>query len=342
MDGRRAEAVPKPKNQKIKLLALMEIFQKYTDDDNHLSVPELLSLLEKEYDVIAERRTLYEDIACLNNFGFQILSPLKRDPKTIKYRHADRLLDIWELRMLITAVQSSKHISEEKANELITKFLTLHSIHQTRGIHAKMTVPNRADLDSYALLHNLDAIQRAIAEDRQVSFSYYQLNYEGKRDVRRGGQVCQISPLALLYAGEIYYLIGQEPNDKKTTPYRVERIENVCVLDIPRTEQKGRTDKLLSDLTKCPFAIYGGEVKRVKLRFSNELVDVAFDGLGRGIKLKADGEAHFTVSMNIAVNDRFFGWLVGLGNAVLIVSPKGVADRYIGHLEAVRGLYNDK
>lgn len=65
--------MPRVFNQKIKILYLMRIFLEQTDEEHPMSVKELISYLNS-LGISAERKTVYDDIETLRNFGMDILN----------------------------------------------------------------------------------------------------------------------------------------------------------------------------------------------------------------------------------------------------------------------------
>ena len=115
--------MPRKEGQKRKLLVLLEILARETDEKHPLSVPQLVEELQ-EHGVVAERKSVYDDILCLQQFGMDIV--------TVKGRHggyflASRTFELPELKLLVDAVQSSKFLSERKSMQLIAKLETLAS-----------------------------------------------------------------------------------------------------------------------------------------------------------------------------------------------------------------------
>ena len=58
-------------NQKLKILYLAKILFEYTDAKNDITLQDIIDKLAA-YNVTAERKSLYDDIAQLNDFGIKI------------------------------------------------------------------------------------------------------------------------------------------------------------------------------------------------------------------------------------------------------------------------------
>ena len=105
-------------NQKLKLLYMLDILKEYTDEEHAISTSELISKLE-QYDIKAERKTIYSDIETLNDFGYDILS--SRQKNLNGYYMASREFELAELKFLVDATQTSRFITKNKSNALIQK-----------------------------------------------------------------------------------------------------------------------------------------------------------------------------------------------------------------------------
>ncbi len=123
--------MPKGRNQKLKLYYLSQIMTKKTDADHWLSLPQIQELL-KEYNVDADRKTLYDDLETLSVLGIDVVGD--RIGHNYKYHVVRKHFDIKELSMLVEAVQSSEHISKAKAKKLTKKILAMASDYEAESL----------------------------------------------------------------------------------------------------------------------------------------------------------------------------------------------------------------
>lgn len=328
-------AMPKQEGHKNKLLILKDIFEKYTDEEHCLSVPEIVELLA-EQEIEVERKTVYTDIKSLNEYGFEIQTQSRG-----QYNHIDRLFDITELKMLIDSVQSSRFITQKGSKEIIKKLETLCSQYEAQQLRRQVIVANRTKTDNTAVFRTLDALNRAISGNKKVMFRYFRRDRLKQKEYRHNGKHYEVSPFALVYTDDNYYLVGLETNGGKAKHYRVDRMESVRVLEEVREGHEKLTKEKLADYTKYTFSMYSGDIEHITLRFATYLVDTVLDRFGADTHLNSKGEDadHFTIDMDIAVSKTFYGWLCGLGEGVEIVSPQSVVNGYLEHLEGIKGRY---
>ncbi len=310
----------KSSNQKLKLLYLMKFFLTATDEEHPLTVNELAERLA-EKDIKAERKSLYDDIETLRLFGFDIIC--EKSKKT-GYYIGSREFELPELKLLADAVASSKFITEKKSRELIKKLSGLSSAYQADSMKRQIFVINRLKKGNEKIYYNIDEIHRAISENREICFKYFDFNERKEKIYRGDGKRYVVSPLALVWDDENYYLLADYENHSGITHFRVDKIE-----DIEETGNKRNKPQNfeLERYKSMIFEMWGGEVKRVKLRFSNDLASVAIDRFGKDVSIQREKDS-FTISAEIAVSPTFFSYIFKFGGKVKIVSPKDVKAEY--------------
>lgn len=320
---------PKGSNQRLKILYLYKILLEYTDDEHSLTMPQLIENLE-QYGIAAARKALYEDIEALKAFGADIIY---EKGKAGGYKIVSRNFELPELKLLADAVSSSRFLTEKKSNELIKKLETLTSIHLGKQIERQLFVSNRVKSFNELIYLNVDAINRAISEHRQISFRYFDYDVKKQKKYRDGIRIC--SPYALAWADERYYLVAYYEKYNRVANFRVDRMERVDVL-----EKKGKkmSDNFnLIDYLNSAFSMFSGASEPIKLKFDNSLVNPVIDRFGKNVAIYPDDSRHFTVivQVNTEQPEPFFGWLFQFGTKAQIVSPAHLKEKYRNMLNEV-------
>ena len=322
--------MPRNPNQKLKLLFLMKLFLERTDESHSLTLREIMDALG-EMGVAAERKSLYDDLEALRLFGLDIE---KNHRRPCGYYLAGRLFELPELKLLVDAVQSSKFITHKKSNELIKKVESLASIHEARLLQRQVYVANRVKTMNESIYYNIDTIHSAISTCHKISYLYYEwvVDFSGgekvKKQYRRRGRPYLISPWALTWDNENYYMIGFDSEEQKIKHYRVDKMSGIKVTNQPRDGQEVFEKFDMAVYTRRVFGMFGGTEELVRLRFSNRLVGVVLDRFGKEVFLSPAGTEHFEVSVRVEVSPQFLSWVFGFGEDVKIVSPVSVADQF--------------
>ena len=308
----------KTERTKERLLAFMEILQRETDENHHLSMPELLSRLEQK-GVKAERKSVYRYVEILQEEGWDIL----RDSQG--YYLASGQFELAELKLLADAIGCSRFITEKKSYELIGKLETLTSRHHGAELHRQLQLVGRAKTNNEQIYYNIDALYDAIRQNCEITFHYLEWHSDGKR--YRKDKEYRASPYGLCWDSENYYLVAHaEPRGK--THYRVDKMAELQLLDSPRQHPELYRDLNMAQYSKQVFGMFGGEPKNVHLLFPEHLADSAVDKFGSDVMMIPQGDGTFTLSATVAVSPVFFSWVFSFGGRVKILGPEDMVRQY--------------
>lgn len=311
--------MPRAEGQKAKLLVLKQIFDRKTDEEHMLSVPQLLDALEKA-GMPAERKSIYSDIDALRRGGVDVELARGRGGG---YYLASRTFELPELKLLVDSVQASQFITKKKSEVLIKKLESLTSDYQAGQMQRQVFVSGRVKTMNESIYYTVDTLHSAIAQDRQVTFQYLEWSLNKKKMPRKNGALYQVSPWALVWSDSKYYLIAFSEGEIRH--YRVDKLREPALTDLPR-EGKAQFRALdLGAYTNQVFGMFGGEVEKVTLRCANRLVGVMLDRFGTGVLLspQMDG-AHFHLTVPVAVSPQFLGWVCGFGDEIEVLNPPAV------------------
>ena len=297
-----------------------------------MTVSDLLEKL-RERGVVAERKSVADDLLVLTDYGMDIETVAIGKKKG--YYVASRTFESAELKMLVDSVQAAKFLSPKKTMQLIKKLASLSSRGEAALLKRQLYVSDRGKTENESIFYNIDAIHSAIAEDREISFLYWQYDLNKKSVPRKNGARYCVSPFALVWDDEFYYLIAYDAEDARIKHYRVDKINRI---KIGGEERKGKAAFSALDMsayTSRNFSMFAGEEADVVLDCDEAVIGVIVDRFGTGVSVHAN-EKGFTAFVKVAVSEQFFGWVAALGGAVRIRSPKPVRDRFLAQLDRVR------
>ena len=308
-------------NQKLKLLYLARIMQTETDDTHGLTMPQIIEKLAA-YEIDAHRKTIYEDLKALDDFGIEIL---KTQEGNKTYYHAgNRDFEIAELKFLIDVVQNSKFITEKKSKNLIEKLTALVSNYDAKLLKRQVYVADRVKSMNESILYMVDRIHEAMNLNYRITFHYFEWDVDGKAKLKHDGKLYEVSPWALIYDDGNYYLEAYDDGFQDLKTYRVDKMQDVTIAEGTRRKGKDvfqKKDK--SIYTKNRFGMYAGKNEVVTLLCQNNMANVIVDRFGRDIHMQKVDDKHFQVRVDVAVSGNFLGWIIGIGG-VKIVGPEDV------------------
>ncbi len=329
----------KSSNQKLKLIYLIDKLSRDTDENHGLTMPEIIDYLAS-LDIKAERKSIYDDMETLQNYGYDIV--MDRHDRKAYYKLVSRDFELAELKLLVDVVQSSKFITANKTNVLIKKLEALASKHQAGALQRQVHVVNRVKNPNEKIYLAVDSLHEAIHNQVQVEFQYASWNLNKELVPKHNGKIYHVSPWALTWDDENYYLIGYDEDEEMIKHFRVDKLVK---LNITNDERHGKEifDKFdLASYSKKTFGMYGGQEQSVKLKVHNDLVGVMIDRFGTDIMIiPRNEEEYFTLNVEVAVSDQFIGWLVGLGDGIEVVSPPQVREKIRESLLGIAGKYKE-
>ena len=311
---------------KLRLLYLYQHLLRYSDPEHPVSTPELIQVLKEKYDIDVNRTTLPNDFAMMEQAGlhFEVIKSRQN-----KYYFDGRLFDVTELKLLIDAVSSSKFITEKKSKELIEKLTTLTSEYNAEQLRRHITVEGRIKSENEKAFYILDGINDAIDKGCKISFQYADYNNRKRKELRHDGEYYVVSPYALIWDGDYYYMIGYCDNRQQLRHFRLDRIyriPNVLTDEEAVPEPKGFDPVKYSQKI---FRMYGGEETTVvELLCETFIMDAIIDNFGTNVDTEEVDEDHFKAKVTVSLSPTFYRWVFGWDGAMKILGPQNVKEEY--------------
>lgn len=322
-------------NQKLKIMYLMKILMENTDENHDITLAEISDQL-KSYGVTAERKSLYNDIEQLRLFGMDIIGA--QYDRTYHYQVVNRQFELAELKLLVDSVQSAKFITEKKSKDLIKKLEAYASKYEAEKLNRQVKVAGRVKTMNERIYYSVDAIHEALSDNRQITFQYFSWNVDKKMELRHDGAYYEVSPWALCWDDEKYYLIGFDNKENKIKHYRVDKMTNTSVVNEKRLGKKEFSQISMSDYTNRLFGMFEGELTSVVLNCENQLANIMIDRFGMDIPIIKKDAEHFEINVRVSVSRLFLSWIMALPG-VKIVSPDNVVDQMKTEIKRLQEIY---
>ena len=313
----------KSDNQKLKIFYILDYLKRNSHQDQPVRANELISMLDRNHNIACDRKTVYSDIAALQEYGVDIVSIPGRNGG---YYIASRNFELPELKLLIDAVQSSRYLTEKKSRELIEKLCEECSVYDANLMRRDVLVSGRVKSMNETIYYNVDRMQAAISQNKQISFRYFDWGIDGKRKYR--SKDYKASPYGLCQDNGNCYLLGHSPR-YGITSYRVDRMSDIQILETDRDPCPELTGKALTAHANQLFQMYSGDQVTVKMRFHRSMANAVIDKFGRNTMLIPDGEDHFTFTVSVAVSPMFLSWVIGFGPKAKILYPDSVIQQCV-------------
>ena len=314
-------------NQKLKLLYLLQILKEHTDEEHPIGMSEIIYRLG-ECGISAERKSVYDDIDSLTDNGYTV------EKTGNKYYLSGRSFELPELKLLDDAIQTSKFITEKKSRELIKKLSSDASEYQRRSLSRQIYVAGRVKSMNESVYYSIDGIYKAIDANKMITFRYFDLDFDKNKKLRHDGKLYRVSPWALIWEDENYYLAAYDSERAMMRHYRVDKMQNINVSNTARDDALPSEDSV-AEYEKRTFGMFGGKSARVELLCENSLAGAIFDRFGKDITVFKEDNGRFRVYVEVAVSPNFFSWVFCFGGGIKILSPEFVREEMRCLLEKV-------
>ena len=322
--------------QKLKTTYVMLYLLQNSDEEHPVTVHQIIDYLDSK-GISAERKSIYSDIEALQQLGLDVI--MVDRGRYHGYYVASRIFELPELKLLVDSVQSSKFITHKKTTELIKKIEQLASIHEAQLLNRQVFVKNRIKSMNESIYYNVDEIHSGISANRKIRFKYFEYDVHKEKQFRRGGAYYVVSPYAMTWDDENYYLVAYETRLGRMVHYRVDKMADISVTEEERDGHESYKAMDLAVYTQKTFGMFTGEEVNVHLRFDNYLVGAVIDRLGRDVFLVPDGNKHFTVHTDVVVSPQFFAWILGFGDKAQLLGPSTVVEQLRQYIRDVAVQY---
>lgn len=312
------------KNQKIKLMKIMEILRQETDEEHPMTKVELAARLVA-MNVSCSPRSLIRDIKLLNEQGYEIMERLMGHEKG--YFVCDRSFSVPELKILIDAVQAAGFVTEKKTGELVDKIAALGGSHRAAILKGNIVKFNTRKHTNETIYYTVGFIEDAIQRNKKIIFRYFDLDENGQKVYRRDGHHYVVEPVALVFNEDNYYLIVYSEKHDGTANYRVDRIDSVEIIDDPISDKARSLRRKVARYTEEAFKMFNGQPETITLRFTDKLIGPVLDKFGEVTKMTRVDDHTIEATVQVRIAPTFWGWLFQFGTDMDIQSASQQSQR---------------
>ncbi len=323
-----------PNEYKIKLLVLWDILCRYTDEDHPMHTDEIIEKLA-EKGISGSRKVLSADIALLNEFGYEVLSFKK---KFHYYYVANRPFDTAEIVLLSDVIKASKLTPPQK-NSIIEKLSGTLCSYQAMLISKNIVSFDKGKFGNSSFIYSVDAIERAINDNKQISFKYFDYDEKHCKVYRKSGKRYYANPIIMVWNKDNYYMLCFNNGHDEIVTYRLDKMDDVSVENTERQPHPEYELFNTEQYRKQVFSMCSGELHKVTLTFTKDLLSEIFDRFGDDIRIRSIDETNFSVDINIQVSKPLFTWVIGTQGKVKIKSPRKAVEEFNKFVDVIKSAY---
>lgn len=298
-----------------RILLLLRLFYEQTDEEHQTDTHKILDYLE-EKGIHADRKTIAGDIKLLIDNGFDII---RIESRPNKYYWGARTFELPELKMLVDAVSSSRFITAKKSKALTKKIISLAGTADRSELNRHIYATNRIKATNESILYVVDTVNDAIRRRKQLCFQYYDYSPKKERILRNNGELYMLSPYALFWNEDYYYMVGWSEKHNNISTFRVDRIVAPEIMDIKAVKRPDDFD--LEDYSRKIFEMFDGDRTVVKLKCKNDLMKYVIDRFGEDVETEIINDEYFKVTTEVSLSPTFYAWVFQFEGGIRILSP---------------------
>ena len=342
-------------NQKFKSLLVWQYLLKHTDDTHSVTLDDIKKHLTS-YNIITDRHSISRDIRALQDLmdlEYEMDDVELEEREKLRYeiefkrgcKVISRPYAFEDLRLLAECIHSAKFISDKQERGLLEAIQGLCSDYQIEELEKEVYVFGRPKTKNRSIMYSMNTIRDAINSNHKISFTYLKYTKDSMTEqvARKKGKPYIVSPFNLIINDGNYYLLAYDTPKERITTYRLDRIRDVKLLSVERDGHTAYNSLNLDTYLRRVFSMYStGNLKRVKLRFTNDMLDTVIDRFGSGndlIYFFEPDKRHFSVEVEIDVSDQFYAWICGFRKKVKIENPSEVVEGFKKFLADITDRY---
>lgn len=312
-----------------RLLNILKYLYDCTDAEHDVSSKEIVQMLESNRISSTDRRTIDTDIDALIAAGYDIQKK-HRQGAPARYKVVGRDFDTVELKILIDAIAASQFINAERSKHIIQRLASLASLSDREGLLCEtkslISIKNAVGRNMYIA----DDLYHAIVAKRKIEYQMIDYSVPDMEPVpHRNGHVYTVSPYAMIWSNDRYYLVAhEEERDAILTP-RVDHIQNIKILDEPIFPAPPDFD--IGYYYSTTYKMYTEPEHQITLICDNSLIGKMIDRFGKSFECIPISNQAFKATVKASIGPTFFGWLFQYAGKMTLAGPPEVVNEYNKH-----------
>lgn len=315
---------------KERILTLLHYLKENTDEETPASNMSIRQMFREKGESVS-MPTLRDDIAALRKFGYDI------DVNEINgvgtyYKFLSREWSLPELQILTDAISAGQFLSADKTDRMIGKLRMMAGPSEREALTPSILTEKQLKAPNEQILYIVQTIKDAMKNSCRICFRHNEYTPEMKRIPKHNGYLYEVSPYAMIWKKDRYYLIGWSEKHNNVAHFRIDRMEMPKILQ----KQPHPVPEWLhlEDHSDRIFSCFDGPEKEITLRFRPEVMNNIVDKFGTALNITRRSDRTLEITVPVHVSPTFYGWLFQYAGEMTIAAPEDVCQEYARRLQA--------
>ncbi len=307
------------------ILYILNVLKKYSDEEHMLTVAEIQRKIREIYDVEIDTRTIRRNINLLKyKLTYDISTREDNGKGYYINRNPETDFEPGEIRAIIDNFSYANYIVPNIAKEIIKKCKNMQTVYENKKLKDYQIYSVNSKTENAEVIKNIEDISNSIYNKHKIKFEYWKYEIKNKLE-KQIVSIPIVSPFAIVYNKQEFYLIGIKDGQDKFYHYRLDRMKNVQELNEKITIKK--TTSQIKDFAESTVEMFGGKKEEIEAICNNRLLNTIFDTFGKNVTIeKISGNDDF---FKLVVDSNTMGfkmWAMRNMDMVEVVRPEKLRD----------------
>lgn len=318
------------------ILYILNVLKKYSDEEHMISIAEIKRKIQEIYNVEIDPRTIRRNINLLKyKLDYDISTREENGKGYYINRNPETDFEPGEVRAIIDTFSYANYIVPSIGKNIINKCKNMQNIYENQKLKNYQIFANDSKTENMEVIKNIEDISDAIQNLNKVTFEYWKYGMDKKLE-KIIVSTPKVTPFAIIYNKQEFYMIGIKEGQEKFYNYRLDRIKNLVTLDEKRTINK--STKEIKEYAQSIVEMFGGEKQEIEADCDMVLLDTVFDLFGKNITIIKIDDSKF----KLKVDANAFGfkfWAMRNLDCVEVIKPQSLREEMKSIIEEARKKY---
>jgi len=280
------------------ILYILNILKKYSDEEHKLSISELRNKIKEVYGEDIDPRTIRRNINLLQQkFGYDIST--YNDNKEGYYINSDPETDFepGEIRAIIDTFSYSTFIEDRISKEIIKKCKNLQTVYENEKIKNYKIFSSKGKTNNIEVIKNIEDISNSIINKNKIQFEYWKYCIVGNKIKKQIVSTPKVSPYAIIYDKQQFYMLGIKEGNKDFFHYRLDRIKNLE--ELSEKIKINKSEKELEVYANSSVEAFSGEETEIEAECKEYLLEEVIEKFGKKVEIIPLSKEKFKIKLSV-------------------------------------------
>jgi len=318
------------------ILYILNVLKKYSDEEHKLYATEISKKIKEIYDVDIDSRTVRRNINLLKyKFEYDISTREENGKGYYINRDPETDFEKGEIRAIIDTFSYSNYIVPSVAKNIIKKCKNLQNIYENKSLNNYKVFAKNSKTENMEVIKNIEDISESIQNSSKIEFEYWKYSIDKKFEFTPQKSY-KVSPYAMVYNEQEFYLIAIKEGEEKFQFFRLDRMKKIRKLEEKREINK--TEKEIDEFAKSTIEMFAGEIEEIEAICDNPLLNPVVDKFGKNITIIKNDENTFRLKLDTDRNGFLF-WALKNLREVEIIKPDSLRNEMKEIVERAKKKY---